>query len=254
MKPRRVLIGLVSIAALHLMVAGCTRQQKLEVADDSPAKVDQAVANSQQVQSLDEAAVGLEANSETFHFPDDRGGKLLADELSPSDAKAKQPAGRDSRQVQLPAPESLERINLRLPPIQAALPRAIVETELPMTRKTALPEELPLYAPRAEPALPERTELPAGARVRVASPLLSEAIPLLYLAEKVKEPATVDDGANDFSLAAALIPLSLRRGNPAPFLRLTIPDPFEYRSAARLLEEWPESSAPVTAAPQPVRH
>ena len=63
----------------------------------------------------------------------------------------------------------------------------------------------------------------------------------------------VDDGPNDFSLAAALTPLSLCRGNPAPFLRLTIPDPFEYRSAARLLKEWPESSAPVTTAPQPVR-
>jgi len=252
MKPRRVLIGVASIAALHLMVMGCARQHKLEVADDSPAKVDQAVANSQQVQSLDEAAVDLEANSETFHFPDDRGGKLLADELSPSETKAK-PAERDSRQVQLPTPESLEHINLRLPPIQAASPRPAVETSLPMTRKTALPEELPLYAHRAESASPERTELPAGERVRVPLPLLNEPIPLPYVAEKVKEPATVDDGPNDFSLAAALTPLSLRRDNPAPFLRLTIPDPFEYRSAARLLKEWPELSAPVTRAPQPVR-
>jgi hypothetical protein len=252
MKPRPVLLGLASIAALQMMVAGCARQQKLEIAEDSPARAAQAIANSRQVESLDDGTIDLEANSETFHFPDDRGGKLLADELSPSDTNVKQLTAEGSRQVRLPTPESLERINLQLPPVRAALPRSAVETAPPVTRKTALPGELPLYADRAAPALPGHRELPAGERVRVPSPLLSEPIPLRYLAEKVKESPAADAEVSDLSLSAALAPPRLRRGNPAPFLRLTIPDPFEYRSAARLLRDWPESSAPVTTAPQPV--
>jgi hypothetical protein len=98
--------------------------------------------------------------------------------------------------------------------------------------------------------VPERRELPAGELAYVPSVSLSGPLPLPMLASPVRESFSSDDATTDFSLAAALAATPPARSNPAPFLRLTIPDPFENHPAARLSTELPEPSVPVTTTPR----
>jgi hypothetical protein len=89
--------------------------------------------------------------------------------------------------------------------------------------------------------------------VRVAAPPLDQPLPLPFLAQKALEPLPGDEATAQFSAAAALAAPMPWRQQPAPFLRLTIPDPFENHPAARLSTEWPESAIPSTQAPRAPR-
>jgi hypothetical protein len=113
-----------------------------------------------------------------------------------------------------------------------------------------LSEGEPLAYTWVAPVVPERRELPAGELAYVPSVNLSGPLPLPMLASPVRESFSSDEATNDFSLAAALAATPPARSNPAPFLRLTIPDPFENRPATRLAVELAESAMPVTATPQ----
>jgi hypothetical protein len=123
---------------------------------------------------------------------------------------------------------------------------------LPSTKNRVqpLPEGLPLAYDRSELVIPERPQLPAGELVYVASINLNGPLPLAIMAFPVHEPFSSDDATNEFSLSVALAATPPWRTNPAPFIRLSIPDPFEYHQAARLAVDFPELSMPVTASPR----
>src|SRR5205823_1983199 len=117
-------------------------------------------------------------------------------------------------------------------------------------RVPPLHESVPLADNRSEPLIPERPQMPAGELVHVASVNLNGPLPLPIMGLPVREPSSSDDATSEFSLSVALAATPPWRTNLAPFIRLSIPDPFEHHPAARLPVELPESSMPVTAAPR----
>jgi hypothetical protein len=88
-------------------------------------------------------------------------------------------------------------------------------------------------------------KLPASPKVAWPSPDINEPILLPILARPVVDRASLDDPSGDASQAAALASSVPERTNPAPFLRLNLPDPFEHRNAARLRTPLPESPLPI---------
>ncbi len=119
--------------------------------------------------------------------------------------------------------------HLPLPPPRA-VPRPELMTSSRPIRPPALPEGVPLAYDQSHPTLPGRIELPAGERVRVPSVDVNEPLALPKLTARPVPAAPADDP----TAAAALSAAPPRRDRPAPFLRLTLPNPFEHRDALRL--------------------
>jgi hypothetical protein len=161
-----------------------------------------------------------------FSFPDDRAGQILAKTLPPSE---KSPTGHDAPAPRrLPPPAHLDKPSLPLPPSQADMPR-LPAGKTPSLRPRPLPEELPLISHKTDPLVPEVQYLHAGDRVRLHSVDVNKPIPLPILAQPVGSRSPLDDATTDASLAAALAATPPARATPAPFLKLTLPDPFENR-------------------------
>lgn len=160
-----------------------------------------------------------------FRFPDDRGGKLLADLLPPKPPRTvAEPASAPRR---LPPPRTLEAPELPLPPNLAPPALAVPKTGYTALRPRSPSEDLPRPDPRDElAALPA---LPAGARVRLTAPDVNRPAPLPYLGQKQAENSAAEDGTAEASTLAATTAKPPQRGGPAPFARLTVPDPFEHR-------------------------
>jgi hypothetical protein len=88
---------------------------------------------------------------------------------------------------------------------------------------------------------------PAGKRTRLPSVDVNQPLPLPLLAQPVPDRAPLDDATGEASHTAALAAAPPRRGTPAPFLRLGLPDPFENRLPPRATME------EVLPAPGPSR-
>src|SRR5262249_51795249 len=79
------------------------------------------------------------------------------------------------------------------------------------------------------PILPQLPSLPDGDRVRVPSVDVNQPIPLPMLARPVADRAPLDDPTADASAVAALAAPIPSRTTKAPFLKLTLPDPYDRR-------------------------
>jgi len=231
---RRFLLTLLLLGCLPFVVSGGRKGE--------PAPGDAKGSGKRVVRSSN----GEEAGGE-FLFPEDASG-ILARLLSPpSRLPVEKPRPRPR-----PASKGLEAPTLPLPQLAAA-PRASLEGP----RKPVLPE---LVTPEAPPdylapvgALPDVQPLPAGARLRVPAARPDELAPLPPMAQPLPDKAILADptfaAARDAVLTA---PLPQRR-TPAPFLRLTLPDPFEHRDTVRLknpLGPEPVPAATSTSTPQ----
>jgi hypothetical protein len=207
------------------------------------------------------SAAEEESVSETFQapqadaitYPNDRGGKLLAELLPPSDPAPTRGLEKLAEQVQFPAPRKLKVLVQPLPASLAGPPRDPVTADRPRSKLPPLPEGSPVAVLAADPVRPEHPDLPAGERVRVPSPRLDAPLPLTTLATPYRETLSSEDATSDYSLAAALATVPFKRSNPAPFLRMTIPEPYENRPAAQLRVEIAESGEPITTSPKPPR-
>ena len=103
---------------------------------------------------------------------------------------------------------------------------------------------------RATPQPPEPGTLPAGELVRAPSVDVNRPPPLPGLGGPALDRAPLDDPTADGSLAAALAAAPPERTAPAPFQKLTVPDPFEHRQVVRLHTTPAEDTTPVAAAPR----
>lgn len=72
-------------------------------------------------------------------------------------------------------------------------------------------------------------ERAAEQRVRVPSVDVNQPIPLPILAKPSADRAPLDDATTEASNAAVLSARTPERTKPMPFLKLTLPDPFENR-------------------------
>jgi hypothetical protein len=182
-----------------------------------------------------------------FRFPDDKGGQTLARALPPADTAPATGESGGSGPKRLPGAAALEQPSVPLAPNQGKVPRLPASrTGLP-PRPRPLPEVLPPAGSR--PEMPQAPLLPAGDRVRLPGPDVSRPVPLPVLATPAPDRG-LDDPTADFSSAAAQAGAVPARQAPAPFIRVSLPDPFENRDAVRLRETPPEKGDPVTAAPK----
>ncbi|HTU92618.1 MAG TPA: hypothetical protein VMF69_21230 [Gemmataceae bacterium] len=178
-----------------------------------------------------------ESKTAGFTFPEDAGGLLLAKVLLPKDAetmqqKRTQPPQRSPSSVFLNPP------TLPLPPSRAALPHWPDERKRAPLRPRLIDDET-LVVLAAAPPLPQAPALPDKGRIRVPSPDVNQPIPLPSLAQQASNRASLDDPTMSVSTAAALAaPIPLRT-NKAPFLKRTLPDPYDHR---RLEMPVPEES------------
>jgi hypothetical protein len=85
----------------------------------------------------------------------------------------------------------------------------------------------------------------------VPSPDVNQPVPLPPLALQVVERPGQEDPTAEYSQAAVRATPPPVRTTPAPFQRLTLPDPFEHRQNVRLANPPAEDAKPVTASPRP---
>ncbi len=237
------------VILIAVLLTGCGRQPRAVTVDISTPEEGNDPTGPGQSPGL--VHPGAEAATDGFDFPNDRGGKLLADLLAPSAKAEPLPSDLPAKPLRFPTPHSLERTDLPLPPSEAELPRKHSSEKLRPTRPRSVPEEQPLSEYRSDPTLPQHVLLPAGERAREWSPEINEPIPLPILAQKQSETPSADDATSEVSLAAALATVPPPRTTPAPLLRLTLPEPFEFRKAVRLRAEPAESPVPIAATPRP---
>jgi hypothetical protein len=232
------LAALLLTGGLLSSAAGCAPRPAPAVADEPrPAPV-------AAVRAQDEPA--KKEDGDGFHFPDDKGGRMLAKVLPPADT----PPAENVRSAPKRLPESaaLEHPSVSLPPNQGQVPRLPADRKGPPLRPRPLPEELPPAVSWPKP--PRETQLPAGDRVRLPGPDVNQPVPLQVLAAPAPDRTALDDPTADFSFAAAQSGMVPPRQAPAPFVRVSLPDPFENRDAVKLREPPPEKGDPVTAAPK----
>jgi hypothetical protein len=172
---------------------------------------------------------------------------MLSKLLPPPEKAGQSIAPPPSPPRPLPAPARLEQPTLPLPPPQADAPHLVAYHPLALRPRPA-PEDVSLSG--VGPGWPPM-RLPAGDPVRVASPNIHQPLPLPVLAQPVNDRAPFDDTAADLSVAAAQAAKAPPRSAPAPFLKVTRPEPFE---------NWlppvagpPEDVTPSSPAPRPPR-
>jgi hypothetical protein len=238
----RIALGwILGAAGVLAAAAGCGRQAVV-----APAAADLAL---ERPLDAPEGQPKEDAPGGEFAFPGDAGGALLAKLLPPSD-KAGGPGERARQPVPRPASRAFEATARPLPSFRAAA----VVPPLPAKVKGVallprLVSEETLEAPRERLALPAEIVLPAMERVRVPSPDANEPVSLPILARPVTDRVSLEDPTADASTAAALAATLPRRIIPAPFLRLSLPEPFEYRRPLTLAIP-AESTEPLTSTPQ----
>lgn len=197
--------------------------------DKSPARggVEEAASKKPVAQ-----AAKNDAKAAPFRFPEDAGGRLLAKVLPPKDVEPTrlQPIAPAPRRAKgSPSPSDYGKLpSLPLPPTSAALPRLSGETRDVRLRPTLVLDETLGGLPDAL-VLTHAPSLPECRRVRIASLDVNEPIPLPILAHPVSDRASLDDPTLDASTAAAIAATIPARTNKAPFLKLTLPDPYDQR-------------------------
>jgi hypothetical protein len=149
-------------------------------------------------------------------------------------------------QPRRPAPLRLtQQADLPLPPNRAELPGPRLDPPTGSLRPRALPDDSSLTGHWPNPQLPERAELPDAARVRVPSARVNQPLELPLLAQALPDRALLTDPTLPISAAAALAGKVPPRTTPAPFQRVTLPDPFEHRQTVRLRKPPKEDEVPA---------
>jgi hypothetical protein len=243
-KSLMVVVGFLGAAGL----CGCGRPTAVL----GPAIVEAAPEDKAQArETADKTATAEQAGGEEFRFPDDQGGQLLSKLLAPADRPAAVTFTAGPK-VWPPA-AAVEQPTPPLPPAAVNPPHLPAGKAPPAARPAPIPEESPLLACRLAPVPPQVQHLPAGERVRTPAPDPNQPVALPVLGQATPDRASLDDPTADLSLAAALATPMPSRSNPAPFLRLNLPDPYEHRSAARLRAPQPEETMTPSLVSKPPR-
>lgn len=204
--------------ALVLALASCSRSTVVMTPDNAArAPAGEAKASAEPTHGVD-----------GFTFPDDDGGVLLAQVLPPQ-------AGEPEPLDRPPSPRQTLDSAFALPPLLPLPTHSVAFLRLPADgersplRPRLVAEESLVAAYDAAP--PPTPPLPDNGRIRVPSPDVHRPIPLPILARPVPDRASLDDPTLDASTAAALAAPIPPRTSKAPFLKQTLPDPYDRRRA-----------------------
>jgi len=207
---------------LLLALLGCSRSAVV-VAPEGASHADEPATKVRQVARGQDA----EAENARFAFPDDAGGVLLAKVLTPKETPASRPdrtppPRRSSSSVGMKPP------TLPLPPSHTAMPHPPSLVKSAPVRPRLVIDETLSGLPDT-PILPQPQSLPEGGRVRVSSVDVNQPIALPILARPVSDRAPLDDPTAEASSVAAVAAPIPSRVTKAPFLKLTLPDPYDHR-------------------------
>jgi hypothetical protein len=208
-------------AALFLTLSSCSRTAVVVSPENGSLTEEPAV------QTAVSRAQAEDAEPGRFLFPADAGGILLAKVLPPQDVQT-------TRRGQSPLPrrstdsDFLKPPTLPLPPSYALLPHLPDDDTRALLRPRLVEEETLAVLPDAPP-LPPAPALPDNGRIRVPSPDVNRPIPLPILARPVSDRVSLDDPTMDASTAAATAAPIPSRTRKAPFLKSTLPDPYDHR-------------------------
>jgi hypothetical protein len=211
----------VGYAALVLALAGCSRSTVVGTPENS------SLADGPPVPEKIVRAQAEETEPAPFAFPDDAGGELLAKVLPPKDMEPtvidRPPSPRRALGSAFDKPPALP-----LPPSRADVPRLPANgRRLALCPRLVAEETLGTASESLR--LPPTPPMLEKGRIRVPSPDVNQPIPLPILAHPVSDRATLDDPTLDVSTAAALAAPIPPRSSKAPFLKQTLPDPYDRR-------------------------
>ena len=183
-----------------------------------------------------------EGDGSTFTFPEDKGGQLLSRLLAPSATLPREkPQPRPRR-----SPKAIEQPTPPLPPLTTIPTLAAERPRRTLPPQSLLTPEQATDSPDVARSLPETPRFPVGALVRVPSVDVDRPLGLAAVAQPLPDRAALADPTLPAARLAVLAAPLPERTTPAPFLRLTLPDPFEHRDAVRLRRQPREAEMPST--------
>ncbi len=214
-------IRMLCCVSASMALLGCSRSAVV-MAPANPSRVEESSAEKT-------VARGRAEDSErtSFTFPDDDGGALLAKVLPPQDVETTRPE-RTPSPPRSSASDFLKPPTLPLPSSHATLPHLPVDSKRSPLHPRLIFDETQSSLPDPPP-LPQTPSLPDNGRIRVPSPDVNRPIPLPIRTLPVSDRASLDDPTMDASTAAATATPIPPRTRKAPFLQLTLPDPFDRR-------------------------
>jgi hypothetical protein len=181
-----------------------------------------------------------------FAFPDDPGGKELANKLPPR-VTGTLPALPVTDKLTWPTAPGATRLTLPLLSTQVPLPRLPQTTTTAPLLPGAVPEDLPL-SDDTSLSLPAEPKLETGPPVRASEENQSSS-PLVKVSEPTPTPVGATDLTRDASWQAALSASWRPRNAAVPFVPQNLPDPFANRKTANLPDPATEDLTPVVANP-----
>jgi hypothetical protein len=174
--------------------------------------------------------------------PKDKGSKLVADLLRPADKSLVDELSKK----RLSGPALLERPEIAAPAYKGLPPKLAVKADGKAVRPKPAAEGIPFSGYFADPQLPAVVKLEGTALVKWPMPDPNQPAPLPILAQQRPDRAPLTDPTADASIDAALSGIIPARDNPAPFLRINLPDPFENRQTIKVRNPLPEDPTPQT--------
>lgn len=157
-------------------------------------------------------------------LPDDLGGKAVQKTLMPSIALPDDVTGP---KVPRPRSTSIDRGELSTAPSAIALP-ALPNPKVKPAKPSLPPERVPADLGRAAAENLSAIKFPEKALVRATGPTISGAADVPQLARQLVERASVEDPTAEISALKLIETIFPYPVGPLPFLKLSIPDPFEF--------------------------
>jgi hypothetical protein len=187
------------------------------------------------------------AEGGSFTFPDDMGGKALAKRLTPA-VPPSMPASVPSAPRPRKLPAFLDAPEPPLPDAAGSPPRLALPA-IKELRPTALPERIPADVGSSIADLPPLPESPAGSLTRNPAADLSKPATLPILTSKpVADRAPLTDPTAEFTAGSVISPSLPLRTEPAGFIRINLPDPFENAGTGKV--QTPISENPNRVLPR----
>jgi hypothetical protein len=207
----RLILGMVLVGVA--CAAGCARKQ------DKPVVIVCDGPGSMHV-SDDAPPAG-----EAFQLPADVGGKALGKVLPPTGRPGVLENPSRTAPAEAPAPK-LAVLRPTLPEMPPPSPKVPELGKGPRPRTVT---EEALDEGFGTPALPERPGFEPGEKAKEPSESVHVPPPLPYLAAAPADRVPLDDPTLEASTAAVLAAPLPERTTPLPFVRLSVPEPFEWR-------------------------
>ena len=229
-----------------ILLAGCGRD-RAAVSMESQVAADETSASLQLGSTESPVKSDVEPGG-TFQFPNDRGGKLLANLLPPPQLVDSEGNGSRIPKRRFAPQPLLDRQELPLQSSAAEMTKLLSEANALRPRPAPPSEESPIMSVRSDNGIPERGAFAPGEKISVSSANPEGAAALPILAIKSSDPP-VEDPTLDWTGTAALKSPPPQRTGPAPFVKQLLPDPYENRPAAKVKNTPPEEATPLTGTP-----